>query len=93
VRLPDPPEPPDPRVVKALSHPLRVRILSILGARVASPTQLAEETGEPLGNVSYHVRTLAGLGLIELVSTVPRRGVLEHRYRAVEVGPDGPADA
>jgi DNA-binding transcriptional ArsR family regulator len=68
--------------VKALAHPVRVRALAILVEREASPSELADELGEPLGNVSYHVRLLHDLGLIELVSTTPRRGAIEHHYRA-----------
>jgi len=49
---------------------------------VASPNQLAQALGEALGNVSYHVRILRELDCVELVSTVPRRGALEHYYRA-----------
>jgi hypothetical protein len=33
--------------------------------------------------VSYHIRLLHDLGAIELVATEPRRGALEHFYRAV----------
>jgi DNA-binding transcriptional ArsR family regulator len=73
----------DPRLVKALAHPLRVRILAVLDEHVASPTELAEELHAPLGNVSYHVRTLLSLGLIELVKETPRRGSVEHHYSAV----------
>lgn len=72
----------DPSAVKALAHPLRVRALAILTEREASPSELAEELNEPLGNVSYHVRLLHDLGLIELVGTTPRRGAIEHHYRA-----------
>jgi DNA-binding transcriptional ArsR family regulator len=72
----------DPRLVKALAHPLRIQILSILEERVASPSQIADEIEAPLGNVSYHVRQLADLGLITLVKTTPVRGTLEHYYRA-----------
>ena len=72
----------DPRVVKALAHPLRWRILTLLDERTASPSELADELGAPLGNVSYHVRQLAGLGLIKLVKKTPRRGAIEHHYRA-----------
>jgi hypothetical protein len=32
--------------------------------------------------VSYHVRQLADLGLIKLVKRTPRRGAIEHHYRA-----------
>ncbi len=73
----------DPRLVKALAHPLRVRILGVLDEHVASPTELAEELHAPLGNVSYHVRTLLSLGLIELVKETPRRGSVEHHYSSV----------
>jgi DNA-binding transcriptional ArsR family regulator len=73
----------DRRLAKALSHPLRAHVLTILNERVASPNQIAQELEEPLGNVSYHVKTLAEMGCIELVNTEPRRGAIEHFYRAV----------
>jgi DNA-binding transcriptional ArsR family regulator len=72
----------DPRLVKALAHPLRIHILRVLQSRVASPSEIAEEVSAPLGNVSYHVRFLARVGLLELVDTRPRRGALEHYYKA-----------
>jgi DNA-binding transcriptional ArsR family regulator len=72
----------DPRYIKALSHPLRVRILAILEERIASPVQLAELLDARLGVVSYHVRTLERFGLIKLVRTNPVRGAVEHHYRA-----------
>jgi DNA-binding transcriptional ArsR family regulator len=74
----------DPRYVKALSHPLRVRILSMLEERDASPVQLAEHLDATLGTVAYHVRTLERLGLIEMVATHQRRGATEHVYAALE---------
>jgi DNA-binding transcriptional ArsR family regulator len=67
--------------MKALSHPLRQRILQALNQRVASPAELSGELGESLGNVSYHVKILAELEAIELVRTAPVRGALEHFYR------------
>jgi len=72
----------DPRLVKAMAHPLRVQILSVLEQRVASPRELSDELDAPLGNVSYHVRTLSSLGLIKLVKKTPRRGAIEHYYEA-----------
>jgi DNA-binding transcriptional ArsR family regulator len=72
----------DPRLVKALAHPLRVQILSTLEDRIASPSDLATELDAPLGNVSYHVRTLADLGLVKLVKRRTRRGAIEHYYQA-----------
>jgi DNA-binding transcriptional ArsR family regulator len=73
----------DPRLVKAFSHPIRHRIMVRLNEAVLSPNDLAKELGESLGRVSYHVRTLADVGAIELVRTVPRRGAVQHFYRAV----------
>jgi DNA-binding transcriptional ArsR family regulator len=73
----------DSRLAKALAHPLRVQLLAALNEGVASPNELAKKLGEPLTNVSYHVRMLHDLGCIELVETEPRRGALEHYYRAV----------
>jgi DNA-binding transcriptional ArsR family regulator len=73
----------DPRLAKALSHPMRTRILSILNEQVASPNEISEMIGERLPNVSYHVRALHDLGCIELVRTAQRRGAIEHYYRAL----------
>ncbi len=73
----------DPRYVKAMSHPLRVRILAMLDERKASPNQLAGWLEASLGTVAYHVRTLLQLGLIELVDETRVRGAVEHHYRAV----------
>src|SRR4029079_4170148 len=70
-------------MAKALAHPLRVQLLTALNEGVASPNELAKRLDEPLTNVSYHVRMLHDLGCIELVETEPRRGALEHYYRAI----------
>jgi DNA-binding transcriptional ArsR family regulator len=72
----------DPRYLKALAHPLRVRILAMLDEHPASPKQLAGRLGASLGVVAYHVRTLHQLELLELVETRQRRGATEHLYKA-----------
>jgi hypothetical protein len=59
-----------------------VQILSILNERIASPNELSKELGEGLSQVSYHVKVLKDYGCIELVKTEPRRGAVEHYYRA-----------
>jgi DNA-binding transcriptional ArsR family regulator len=74
----------DQRIMKALSHPLRLRMLTLLNQKVASPSELAQELDEPLGNVSYHMRFLADLKMVKLVRTEPRRGAVEHYYEALE---------
>lgn len=70
-------------LAKALAHPLRVRILTLLGeSQVASPNMIASGLDEGLGNVSYHMKTLRDFNCVKLVKTEPRRGAVEHFYRA-----------
>jgi DNA-binding transcriptional ArsR family regulator len=73
----------DPKLAKALAHPLRTRILAALEGRTASPSDLAIEVGASLGVISYHVRRLQALGFVKLVKRVPRRGAVEHYYTAI----------
>jgi DNA-binding transcriptional ArsR family regulator len=75
----------DPRYLKALAHPLRIRILAMLREKPGSPVQLAARLDATLGAVAYHVRTLHNLGLIELIDTRQRRGATEHVYKALEL--------
>ena len=75
----------DDRVVAAMSHPTRIRAMSVLWEREASPREIAAELDEPVNNVTYHVNQLLDLGWIELVAHRPARGgrVVEHFYKAV----------
>ncbi|MGW6734474.1 ArsR/SmtB family transcription factor [Streptomyces sp. NPDC055013] len=52
--------------LKALAHPLRMKLLRGLTiAQVATASQLAEQVDEAVSLVSYHLRKLAEHGLIE----------------------------
>lgn len=75
-----------PQLAAAMSHPTRVHAMSVLLDRTASPREVAEEIGERLNNVTYHLNQLQKLGCIELVRTDRVRGgrVLEHFYRATQ---------
>lgn len=71
-------------IAKALAHPLRIRIIEAFSVHeTLSATQVSRDWSLPLGNVAYHVRRLAGLGIVRLVDEVPRRGAVEHRYQLV----------
>jgi hypothetical protein len=72
----------DTRLAKAMSHPLRQRMLMAYTGRVVSPSQVAAELEEPLGDVSYHTKQLLAHGCIELVEAVRGRGGVKHFYRA-----------
>src|SRR4051812_43962358 len=73
----------DPRLVKALAHPIRIKILGILEHRTATPKEVAGELGLPVENVSYHFRTLKQFGFIHLERKRQVRGAVEHHYRSV----------
>ena len=72
----------DQRLVHALAHPLRVRILEVLSDHVASPNSLASRLETGLSDVAYHTRALDRYGCLELVDTAQRRGATEHFYKA-----------
>jgi DNA-binding transcriptional ArsR family regulator len=72
----------DTRLAKALSHPLRQRLLMAYTNREVSPSQVARELDESLGDVSYHTKRLVDHGCLELVRAVPGRGGVKHFYRA-----------
>ncbi|WP_083977122.1 winged helix-turn-helix domain-containing protein [Kitasatospora azatica] len=56
----------DPRSLRALAHPLRMRILDQLTDQGPSTSaRLAEQLGENTGTVSWHLRHLAEHGFIE----------------------------
>jgi DNA-binding transcriptional ArsR family regulator len=71
-------------LVKALNHPVRVKALTILTEKIASPKEIAGQIEIPLSNVSYHVRVLDELGLVEIVEEESVRGSVAHFYKAVE---------
>ncbi|NEK20780.1 ArsR/SmtB family transcription factor, partial [Rhizobium leguminosarum] len=65
---------PDPTALKALAHPVRLRMLGML--RVEGPataTQLAVRLGLNSGATSYHLRQLAQYGFIEEAPHPSRR--------------------
>jgi len=78
----DPRERLDKRLAKSIAHDVRLDVLRILYERMASPKELARFLDEGLSHISYHVRELRDYGNIELVKTEPRRGAVQHYYRA-----------
>jgi DNA-binding transcriptional ArsR family regulator len=75
---------PQEVLVKALNHPVRVKALTILTEKIASPKEISAQIETPLSNVSYHVRVLDELGLVEIVEEESVRGSVAHFYKAVE---------
>ncbi|MCM2392258.1 ArsR/SmtB family transcription factor [Streptomyces albipurpureus] len=70
--------PLDPRSLRGIAHPLRMRLLTVLrhdGPATAS--QLAERLGESSGATSYHLRQLAAHGFVQ---DDPGRGTGRERW-------------
>ncbi len=56
----------DPRALRAMAHPLRLRLLELLVLRgPMTATEAAEDLGESPANCSFHLRTLAKYGFAE----------------------------
>jgi DNA-binding transcriptional ArsR family regulator len=75
----------DPKELRALAHPLRLRLLEELvvsdpATDTATATELAERVGESPANCSWHLRQLAKYGYIE---EAPGGVGRERRWRAV----------
>jgi DNA-binding transcriptional ArsR family regulator len=73
-----------PEQLKALGHPLRVRVLEMLGQEgewQLTNRELAQRLGVDPGHLHFHVRMLLKAGLIELADTNGRGR--EKPYRAV----------
>lgn len=81
----DPPRLIDPRLLKALAHPIRVHILDILSEGPSSPTRISRRMDHvSLRLVAHHIKVLKELGCVELIEEVPRGPTVEHIYRAAE---------
>jgi DNA-binding transcriptional ArsR family regulator len=59
----------DPRALRALAHPLRLRLLRLLrNLGPATATRLADQVDEVPASVSFHMRQLARYGFVEEIS-------------------------
>lgn len=71
--------------MRALGHPIRVRMLSLLRGQAMSAAELARELGVSQATASYHLRRLAAAGMVELVEERINRGGRERRYHRREL--------
>lgn len=70
--------------LRALSHPLRLRMWSLLVAAPASAADLARALDVQHASASYHLRSLHDAGLVTLVEVRTVNGGLERRFRVVD---------
>lgn len=69
-------------IANVVRHPLRLKALIEVGRAkgAINPVAVAKETGLPVNDVAYHIRTLAAIGAITLTDTEPVRGATRHLY-------------
>ncbi|MFC6018914.1 ArsR/SmtB family transcription factor [Plantactinospora solaniradicis] len=81
-RQPGADDTPDPKArLRALAHPLRMRILSLLTATAMTAAEIARELDLTHANASYHLRHLLAAGLIDVAGEERIRGGVAKRYR------------
>jgi predicted ArsR family transcriptional regulator len=59
--------------LRAMAHPIRLRILSLTTGAALSAAELADELGIAHASASYHARQLADAGLLQVVDDEPQR--------------------
>lgn len=74
-------------LLRALAHPVRLRIVSLVWNVPLSAAELSRELGISHALASQHLRRLDAAGLVELAEVRERRGGRERRYRAVHGSP------
>ena len=74
---------PDDDVIslRAVAHPARLRILSLLTGTAMSAAEVARELGLTHANASYHLRVLADAGELVEAGEEKIRGGVAKRYR------------
>ena len=87
-------EPVRDRRFRALAHPLRLQLLSLLTGAPRSASEASRELGITQANASYHLRVLQDAGLIDVAEEVAVRGGTARRYRprAEDENASGPVD-
>lgn len=68
--------------MRAIADELRLRIGMALAHQAMTVTQLGALLGEQPAKIHYHVRELERVGLVRLVETREKGGILEKYYRA-----------
>ncbi|MGK5637322.1 ArsR/SmtB family transcription factor [Streptomyces sp. URMC 126] len=74
-------------VLRALAHPVRLRMLTLMWPGPMSAAELSRELDISHALASRHLRSLDAVGLVELAEERTRRGGRERRYRTVHGSP------
>lgn len=69
--------------LRAVADLLRLRIIDVLVKQPMTVTQLGDMLGEAPAKMHYHVRELEKVGLLKLVETREKGGILEKYYQPI----------
>lgn len=69
--------------LRAIADALRMRIVETLQEQPMTVTQLGDALGEAPAKIHYHVRELEKVGLLKLVETREKGGILEKYYQPI----------
>jgi DNA-binding transcriptional ArsR family regulator len=69
--------------LRALAHPLRLRIMELFAESPKTTKHVAELLGEPPTRLYHHVAALERAGLIHLKETRKNRGTVEKWYESI----------
>src|ERR1043165_1128111 len=69
--------------LRALAHPLRLRMMELFAESPKTTKQVAELLGQPPTRLYHHVAALERAGLLVLTETRPNRGAVEKWYTGV----------
>jgi DNA-binding transcriptional ArsR family regulator len=69
--------------MRALAHPLRLRILELFAEAPRTTKQVADLLGQPPTRLYHHVAALERAGLLRLKETRQNRGTTEKWYEAI----------
>ncbi|GAB3803785.1 ArsR/SmtB family transcription factor [Virgibacillus kimchii] len=76
---------------KAISNPLRSRIIALLYEKPMTPKQTADLLGKNPGTVYYHIQQLVKHDILEVDSVNTEKGIIEKYYRSKAISFRNPA--
>lgn len=79
--------------MRAMAHPVRLRILALLTGNALTAADVARELGLTHANASYHLRNLFAANLIALAGEEKIRGGVAKRYRYYPSSDSAPESA
>lgn len=76
---------PELEQVRALAHPLRLRLVELFAEGSLTAKQAAEKLGQPPTRLYHHVATLERAGILRLKETRAVRGATEKYFEIAQI--------